>query len=160
MKLERSIQLRPYVILFLAIPFVIGSIWASYVIFSPKELVTDWRMEVVGLEEAWESGEATDIHLFLYDENGTGIDSANVQIKFDMPGMVHHMEKTMHHVENGLYETEVIFSMGGTWVGFVEATNGAKVFRNPFIFEVTGPVIAEANRDPQDHFQAETAELE
>lgn len=121
-------------------------------VMTKEQLITDWEKEVVGLEEGVMSGKATDIHVFLYDENREPIKDANVSVTFDKPGAVHQLNKIMHHVEDGLYETEVIFSDGGHWIGELAAQRGQEIFYDQFLFDVHGSAISEQHRDPDDHF--------
>ncbi|MED1600573.1 FixH family protein [Alkalihalophilus marmarensis] len=152
MKLEKV--LRPeWVIPAIIVLFILGS---GAVLFlaavSKDQVVTNWSMNVAGLDEFYQTGEAVDIHLFLEDAEGHPIEDANVSVLLDRPETVHHMNKVMHKVEGGLYVTEAIFSLPGTWIGMVEAVRGKDVYRNQFLLRVEGGIIAESNRDPEDAF--------
>jgi hypothetical protein len=152
MKLGKLLQpeLLTPIIFFL---FMVGSIFFLFQIGGTKEqVVTNWSMDVVGLSELYRTGEAVELHLFLEDEQGHPIEDANVTLMLDRPETVHHLEKVMHHVEGGLFETEAIFSLPGTWIGMVEASRGRHVYRNQFFLTVDGAIIADTSRDPSDHF--------
>ncbi len=120
-----------------------------------KVTVTHWQAELVGSEQTYQTGQATDLHLFLEDEAGEPIEDADVAVTLDRPVTVHQINKVMHHVEGGLYVAEAVFSLPGTWVVMVEATQGDKQYKNEYLIEVEGPIIAEESRDPDDLFKLE-----
>ncbi|WP_078552551.1 FixH family protein [Bacillus alkalicellulosilyticus] len=155
MNIEKIIVKHPILSLSLAIFFIILTTWVTYTLLMKETLQTNWKLDVVGTEHTYRSGDRTDFHVFLEDENGEPITNANVKVTFDMPDMVHNIQKTMHHLEGGLYEAEVIFSMGGTWIGVIEASQGGNQYINQALIEVDGPTIPEGNRDPADHFSLE-----
>lgn len=155
MNLEKVLIKYPVITFFLLSLFVMLTFSLFSYIMTKENIVTMWKMEVAGLQNEVKTGEVTDIHLFLEDEFGHPITNAEVTLVLDMPEMVHFIEKKMHHIENGLYATEAIFSMGGTWIGMVEAKRGKDVYKNQFIMEATGPLVSKENRDPADHFHLE-----
>lgn len=103
-----------------------------------KVTVTHWQAELVGSEQTYQTGQATDLHLFLEDEAGEPIEDADVAVTLDRPVTVHQINKVMHHVEGGLYVAEAVFSLPGTWVVMVEATQGDKQYKNEYLIEVEG----------------------
>lgn len=155
MNLEKVLMNYPVLTILLVSVFTMVTFSMVSYITSKENIVTMWKMEVVGLREEIQSGKVTDIHLFLEDEFGKPITNAKVSIVFDMPDMVHLIEKKMHHIENGLYATEVVFSMGGTWIGMVEARRGKDVYKNQFIIQATGPLISKEKRERTDKFHLE-----
>lgn len=151
MKLEHQ-QGAQYILYFFGTFMFIASIVLVFQSLEQKQDVTNWKMTVAGSEERYPTGQAIDIQLFLEDEMGMAIEDANIVLTMDRPGTVHNLEKVMHHVESGLYESEVIFSLPGTWIGMVEVTNGKKRYQNQFLLQVDGQVISAQNRDPADAF--------
>lgn len=155
MDIEKVIINKPGLLFIIITLFLLASSWLSYHVWIAEEKITDWKMEVVGQDNRPQAGVATDIHIFLEDEFGEPITNANVSLILDMPDMVHYIEKTMHHVENGLFETEVVLSMGGTWIGWLEAKVGNKVYINQFLLEANGPLVSKEHRDPKDYLHLE-----
>lgn len=140
-------------IYFLVIPIfcVLGFlIVSSY--FYDDELVTNWKMTFAGEDQTFRTGEATDFQLFLENEFGEAMNSATVSVVFDRPETVHQIERTLHPLQNGLFETEVIFSIPGQWIAMIEAKEGNLVYRNQVIFQVDGEIISDGGRDPSDQF--------
>ncbi|WP_142302873.1 FixH family protein [Bacillus sp. FJAT-45350] len=153
--MEKTLYKYPLLSLLGAGAFIFLTIWSIFAFIEKETLITDWRMDVVGLDSTYQSGKATDIQLFLEDSAGQPITNANVQLILDRPETVHNIQKTMHHVEDGLYETEAIFSIGGKWVGIVEAKVASNVYRNQFYIDIDGNLVSEEYRDPTDHFHLE-----
>ena len=122
----------------------------------PKsELETNWKISFAGANDLFETGEAIDFHLFLEDELGVPIEHANVKAIFDRPDTVHQIEKTFSKLDGGLYETEIIFSVPGTWIAMVEVNKDGRTYFNQILFDVRGTIAAQSNRDPKDHFHLE-----
>lgn len=117
-------------------------------------LQPNWGV-TLAMHETFQTGEAVDFQLFAEDEQQRLIEGASVKAVFDRPETVHQIEKTFHHLGDGLYETEVVFSVPGTWVVMVEVKKGREYYRNQYLLEVEGPIIGEQNRDPGDHFSLE-----
>ncbi|WP_051556656.1 FixH family protein [Alkalihalobacterium bogoriense] len=151
MNVEKIIFKHPKTSFFLAIAFILVTTWVSYTLIMKETLQTNWKMTVV--EQArYQTGEATSIQIFLHDQWDEALTNAKVSLTFDMPEMVHHLTKPMHHVEDGLYEAEVIFSMPGTWIGQVEVSDNSNRYVNQFLVKVEGDVMPESRRDPKDEF--------
>ncbi|WP_100406512.1 FixH family protein [Bacillus solitudinis] len=131
-----------------------------YQSFFIKEEVTMWRIELVGSDETYGTGEVVNLQMFLEDEVGMPIEDATVHLTLDRPDTVHNLDKVMHHVEGGLYEREVIFSLPGLWIGMVEVNRGRKIYLNQFLLKVEGPIISEEKRDPADNFNSNQPEAE
>jgi nitrogen fixation protein FixH len=135
---------------------LIGVVIISFYLLSTfsntESLETDWKLTFAGADEFFQTGQAIDFHLFLEDETGTPMENANMSVVFDRPDTVHQIEKAFGYVEGGLYETEVVFSVPGTWIAMVEAEKDGRYYRNQILFQVSGSIISEANRDPKDSF--------
>ncbi|NEU31465.1 hypothetical protein GN156_11895 [bacterium LRH843] len=116
------------------------------------KLETNWQVNFVGAEETFETGQAVDVHFIVEDEFGHPIDSATVTATFDRIETVHQIEKNLHSIQSGLYETEIVFSVPGTWIAMIEVQKGERYYRNQYLFYVEGPIIAKEHRDPGDHF--------
>ncbi len=133
-----------------------GIVFISFYLLSTfattETLETEWRLSFAGADEFFQTGQAIDFHLFLEDELGNPVGNVDMSVVFDRPGTVHHIEKTFGYLESGLYETEVVFSVPGTWVAMVEAKKDGNIYRNQILFQVDGSIISEANRDPKDSF--------
>lgn len=155
LNLEKVVVKRSVMTIFIAISFLIITGLLSYALLFRENLVTDWYMEVVGSDNVISAGTSNDLHIFLYDEEGNPIKNANVKVILDMPEMVHYIKKPMHHVENGLYEVEILLSMGGTWIGWLEAKRGSETYINQFLLRSNGNVMSNDFRDPKDHFHLE-----
>ncbi|WP_216829334.1 FixH family protein [Alkalihalobacterium elongatum] len=155
MNLEEVVVRRSVMTIFIALSFLIITGLLSYALFVRENLVTEWQMEVVGTDNVLTAGTTNDLHIFLYDEEGNPIKDANVKVILDMPEMVHYIKKPMHHVENGLYEAEILLSMGGTWIGWLEAKRSGKTYINQFLLQSQGRVMSNDFRDPKDHFHLE-----
>ncbi|WP_157796431.1 FixH family protein [Bacillus sp. FJAT-45037] len=138
----------------MALFFLIGSfvVVVSFLFVENENVITDWKMTVVGINEVYQTGQIIDIHVFLEDESNESIENADVSLVLDRPETVHHLTKVMHRLEDGLYEAEAILSVPGIWIGMVEASRGKDVYRNQFLLKVEGSVIGEPSRDPADHF--------
>ncbi|MGO4887534.1 FixH family protein [Anaerobacillus sp. MEB173] len=149
MYLERKQVLNNRYILVLLLIYFATVI--SLNIYTRESIVTNWTMNVVEMEQVVNSGETTVIQLFLTDELGEPIHDANVSLILDMPEMVHHIEKKLSYVEDGLYQTETVLSMGGTWIGMIEAKQGSNVYYNQFVLHANGPLVSKNLRDPTDH---------
>ncbi len=122
----------------------------------PKsELETKWTLSFAGANDLFETGQAIDFHLFLEDELGVPIENANMKAVFDRPGTVHQIEKTFSRLDGGLYETEIIFSVPGTWIAMVEVNKDGSTYYNQILFNVRGTIAAQNNRDPKDLFHLE-----
>ncbi|WP_078429049.1 FixH family protein [Alkalihalobacterium alkalinitrilicum] len=152
MNLEKVVVKRPVMTIFITVSFIFITVLLCYALFIRENLVTNWYMEVVGNDNMFTAGTTNDLHIFLYDEEGNPITDANVNVILDMPEMVHYIKKPMNHVENGLYETEVLLSMGGTWIGWIEANRGSETYINQFLLRADGGVMSSDFRDPKDYF--------
>ncbi|MBU8908823.1 FixH family protein [Desertibacillus haloalkaliphilus] len=155
MNVIKNVMKKPYAAISAAIVFVLMTIWFLNGVSAPPTIATNWQIDVIGTDRVINAGEATDIQLFLEDDMGDPITDANVTVILDMPNMVHHMKKKMNHVEGGLYETEAVVSMGGTWIGMVEASKGSQVFYDQFHLRAEGPIVSKGYRDPTDHINLE-----
>ncbi|WP_088102715.1 FixH family protein [Halalkalibacter urbisdiaboli] len=152
MKVEHQ-QRGQSVLYFIGTLMFIVSMVLLFQTFEKKEEVTNWTLEVIGTDEHHPTGKAVDIQLFLRDEMGVPIEDASITLIMDRPSTVHNIEKVMHHVEDGLYESEVIFSLPGTWIGIVEVNRGKDYYQNQFLYHVNGRIVSKQNRDPADVFQ-------
>ncbi|WP_209124304.1 FixH family protein [Alkalihalobacillus sp. BA299] len=152
MNLEQVVVKRPIMTIFITLSFLIITALLCYALFIRENLITNWSMELVGSDNVITAGTTNDLHIFLYDEEGQPIKDANVKIILDMPEMVHYIKKPMNHVENGLYEAEIILSMGGTWIGWLEAKRSGDTYINQFILRADGRVMSNDFRDPKDYF--------
>ncbi|MCM3712590.1 FixH family protein [Alkalihalobacillus oceani] len=152
MKLEQH-SYPSYMANVLLLTFFLGAI-GTIVYAGSAELRADWGV-TLAVNETFQTGEAIDFQLFVEDGQEQLIEGASVEAVFDRPETVHQIEKTFHHLGDGLYETEVIFSVPGTWVVMVEVKKGRDFYRNQYLLEVEGPIIGEQNRDPGDHFSLE-----
>ncbi|MCL7747058.1 FixH family protein [Halalkalibacter alkaliphilus] len=155
MRLEREpLEKRPMLMLSLGCILVLSS-YVLATLPSMEKLETNWTLSFAGADEFFQTGQATDFHVFLEDEFGNAIENATVTAVFDRPDTVHHIKKVFSRVEGGLYETEIVFSVPGTWIAMVEAEKGDHIYRNQILFTVDGSIVSEANRDPKDHFHLE-----
>lgn len=124
-----------------------------YSYFSTKtELQTNWHVTVTNDGEQFVTGEAIDFHFFLEDERGQTLEGAKVTATFDRVETVHQIDKKFRALPHGLYGTEIIFSLPGTWIMMLDVKKGKQYYKNQYIFEVTGPIVAKENRDPHDSF--------
>lgn len=153
MRLERSFP-SPATLTIVLISFLIASFFVAPFIQSEK-LQTDWIVTVPGANETFQTGQAIDFHLFLADEFGEAIEKANVTATFDRAETVHQIKKNFHGLANGLYETEVVFSVPGRWIVMLDVQKGNNYYRNQYLLDIEGPIVAEGNRDPADHFDLE-----
>ncbi len=151
MKIEKVIAKFPLITILAAVFFLAITSWLVYILFVQETTTTNWKMNVVGIENI-SSGRVSDIQLFLEDEEGIPITNAKVSVWLDMPEMNHLIKKPMHHIEDGLYGTEAILSMGGTWIGMVKAKRGSQIYHNQFILLANGPLVSKDYRDPHDQF--------
>lgn len=150
MKLEKTYPAAP-VLIIVALSFLISS---YFVIpsFQPETLQTNWKVSMLGTEKPLHTGKAVDFHFFLEDERGQPLEGAEVTAIFDRIETVHQIDKNFRELNNGLYETEIIFSVPGTWIVMLDIKKGKHFYRNQYLFDVEGPIIAKENRDPADHF--------
>ncbi|WP_059102844.1 FixH family protein [Shouchella shacheensis] len=140
-----SLETTLYGLFFLVILSIVVVLVASQ-----PTVRSDWSLHPV--EEEIVTGQRATVQLFLEDEFQYSLTDANVRVTFDQPGTVHNMEKVMHHVEGGLYEVEVLFSVPGTWVAMVEAERRGEIYYNQFFLQVDGDVVGESQVDPDDSF--------
>lgn len=150
MKLEQS---YPTVhIWVIAFCFMLITFFNLYPLLQTETLRTDWTMTFAEEGVVFQTGKAFDLHFILEDERDEALNGATVTAVFDRLETIHHIEKTLANVGDGLYETEVVFSLPGTWIAMVEAKKGGSIYRNQFIFTVEGAIVAKEHRDPNDHF--------
>src|SRR5690625_289299 len=121
---------------------VIISSFVVYLSLQWETLETGWKAVFTSEENSVRTGEATDFHFFLEDERGQPIEDATVTAVFDRVETIHQIEKRAHPLQSGLYATEVIFSVPGTWMMMIHAKNGNKYYKNQFLINVIGPIIA------------------
>ncbi len=153
MTLERSFPL-PSALSIVFVSFLIVSFFIIPLIDYEK-LQTDWSVTIPQANETFQTGQAIDFHLFVEDELGQSMEKATVTATFDRVETVHQIEKTFQGLPGGLYETEIIFSLPGIWILMVDVQEGNSYYRNQFLVNVEGPIVAEGNRDPGDHFNLE-----
>ncbi|ARK29128.1 hypothetical protein BkAM31D_04260 [Halalkalibacter krulwichiae] len=154
MRLEQQNSLTRSLLMIAIVYCVSSIIFFTIAIFDKEELETDWSISLVDSGSIW-TGDAVDFHLYLEDEQGNPINEANMKAVFDRPGTVHQIEKRFSRLENGLYETEIIFSVPGTWIAMVESSKNDKIYRNQLLFEVQGTIVSDVDRDPKDLFHLE-----
>ncbi|MFC0472380.1 FixH family protein [Halalkalibacter kiskunsagensis] len=152
MRLEREQPFNRMMLLVSLMGVVVMSSYLLTTFANTETLKTEWRLSFAGADEFFQTGQAIDFHLFLEDEVGNPVENVDMSVVFDRPDTVHQIEKTFGYLENGLYETEVVFSVPGTWIAMVEAKKDGNYYRNQILFQVDGSIISEANRDPKDSF--------
>ncbi|KHF39185.1 FixH family protein [Halalkalibacter okhensis] len=155
MRLEREpLEKSPILLLSLLCILVLSS-YLIITFLNKENMATNWTLSFAGADEFYQTGQAIDFQIFLEDKFGSSIENATVTAVFDRPDTVHQIEKVFSRVEGGLYETEIVFSVPGTWIAMVEAKQGDQVYKNQILFTVDGSVVSEGNRDPNDHFHLE-----
>ncbi|WP_227937916.1 FixH family protein [Alkalihalobacillus deserti] len=151
MRLEQE-RILNRVFITISIIFILISSLFLFMTLPKSELETRWTLSFTGADELFQTGQAVDFQLFLEDELGAPIENANMKAVFDRPGTVHQIEKTFSRIEGGLYETEVIFSVPGTWIAMVEVNQKGRTYYNQILFDVGGTIAAQSNRDLNDLF--------
>lgn len=151
MRIEHSNQMTHLWIIGLL--YIVVSSIVVIPLLQTEKLQTNWKMTFAQADEVFKTGQTIDLHFFLEDESGTEIENATMKAVFDRNETVHQIEKEFHYLEDGLYETEVVFSVPGTWIVMLEAKKGSSAYRNQFLIQVEGPIVAEESRDPADHFE-------
>ncbi|MEY8750274.1 hypothetical protein [Alkalicoccobacillus gibsonii] len=82
-----------------------------------------WNIHVVHVAEGFRPFKTESVQLFL--QNGEGEPAEGEQVKLELNSQSgineHHW---MHHIEDGLYQTELSFKESGEWRGSVTVSNG------------------------------------
>lgn len=136
----------------ISVLFMLSSSFLLFPLLKSETMRTDWHITFAEEGEILPTGKTVDLHFFILDENDEPLEGAKVVAIFDRVETVHHIEKSFSSLGNGLYETEIVFSVPGTWIIMMDVKKGSSVYRNQFIVEVDGPIISEEHRDPADHF--------
>ncbi len=150
MKLEQSNSLAH--IWFIGFLCLFVSTFVLIPLLQKETLQTNWKAIFAEEGEVFRTGQAIELHFFLEDEGARALEDATVTAVFDRVETVHQIEKEFFNVENGLYETEVVFSVPGTWIVMLDVKKGQSYYRNQFLIQVDGPIISTEHRDPADHF--------
>lgn len=141
-------------LIYALVMFTISLIFLLVILFQMEQQVVDWHVTAIS-EDVFYTGDHSTIHLYVVDENNQPIEDANISAVFDRPETVHQIEKTFTSIGDGLYEANVIFSVPGQWIVFVEARKNKNVYYNQLLLTVEGEVAARSRRDPDDLFNLE-----
>jgi len=78
-------------------------------------------------------GERTTLQVFVFDKNYSSIDPVQVQLFLqDVNQVTQPIKQKFIYVENGLYETEIQFLLGGYWDGKVEVQKGRSIHKQDY----------------------------
>lgn len=101
--------------------------------------VAGYVLTFTTLPETSKAGEVL-LRLMVTDQTGKPVTNAQVLFVYTMPmpGMT-DSKVTAHHTKDGLYESTVMFGMGGTWIATVNVTvPGWSPIAEKFQFSVAG----------------------
>ncbi|KGA98036.1 hypothetical protein AJ85_16455 [Alkalihalobacillus alcalophilus ATCC 27647 = CGMCC 1.3604] len=139
MQLETKKKRLPvHIQILILLVFVLISIVFNYLLtdFQKKYEVENWNVELADPAMSFQKGRTEDIQIFVLNEKQEPLTKANVRLEINEPYTDKSVSVVMHHLEDGLYESEVHFSEPGYWSILVNVENEQYYYQKNLYVEV------------------------
>ncbi|WP_413374654.1 FixH family protein [Alkalihalobacillus sp. 1P02AB] len=131
-------RLPVHIQILILLVFVLISIVFNYLLtdFQKKYEVENWNVELADSGMSFQKGRTEDIQIFVLNEKHEPLTKANVRLEINEPNTDKSVSVVMHHLEAGLYESEVLFSESGYWNILVNVENEQYYYEKNLYVEV------------------------
>ncbi|KMK75653.1 FixH family protein [Alkalihalobacillus pseudalcaliphilus] len=116
MQVEKVQRLPIPIQIGLVLVFVLigGAIYSTSQLFISKEEATNWHVELIHRDQL-AIGMTEHLQVLVQDKSGMPLTDKNVEVIMIENSQSYQKEYVLHHVEGGLYATDIMIPFSGSW---------------------------------------------